>query len=130
MKHSDHVELLGVLFVVWGLMTIVIGLSTLALGLGTAVMALTPGGPARDMAASVTATIFMSLGCLALGWGMVHVIIGRGLRKRRPRARLAALVLGLVDLPILPFGTALGVYTLWVLLAIWGHMKAVDATTG
>ena len=38
------------------------------------------------------------------------------LRRRRPWARLLALMLGSVDLLLLPYGTALGVYALWVLL--------------
>jgi hypothetical protein len=36
--------------------------------------------------------------------------------QREPWARVMALVLGFISLFNLPFGTALGVYTLWVLL--------------
>jgi hypothetical protein len=42
------------------------------------------------------------------------------LRQRRPWARHAALMLGSVDLVLLPYGTALGVYALWVLLSEGG----------
>jgi hypothetical protein len=34
----------------------------------------------------------------------------------RPSARMLAIVLGCISLIHLPFGTALGIYTLWVLL--------------
>jgi len=44
------------------------------------------------------------------------VAVGVPLRRRRPSARLLALMLGAVDLLLLPYGTALGVYALWVLL--------------
>jgi len=42
--------------------------------------------------------------------------VGVPLRRYRPWARLVALMLGSVDLVLMPYGTALGVYALWVLL--------------
>ena len=45
-----------------------------------------------------------------------HVAVGVLVRRRRHWSRLAALMLGSVDLLLLPYGTALGVYALWVLL--------------
>ncbi len=41
------------------------------------------------------------------GWGLLH---------REPWARIVALILGFLSLFNVPFGTAVGVYTLWVLL--------------
>jgi uncharacterized Tic20 family protein len=49
-------------------------------------------------------------------WGAAHVVVGAPLRRHRPWARLAALMLGAVDLLLLPYGTALGVYAIWILL--------------
>ena len=43
-------------------------------------------------------------------------IAGWGLMQREPWARVVALVLGFISLFNVPFGTAVGVYTLWVLL--------------
>ena len=57
-----------------------------------------------------------ALALIAIVWGLAHVAVGVPLRKRRPSARLAALTLGAVDLLLLPYGTALGCYALWVLL--------------
>jgi hypothetical protein len=45
------------------------------------------------------------------------VCVGMGLMQRAPWARTAAIVLGVLALFHPPFGTALGVYSLWVLLA-------------
>jgi hypothetical protein len=45
------------------------------------------------------------------------VCVGLGLIQRRPWARISATILGALALFHPPFGTALGVYTLWVLLA-------------
>jgi hypothetical protein len=41
---------------------------------------------------------------------------GWGLLQREPWARVLALILAFLGLINVPFGTALGVYTLWVLL--------------
>ena len=54
-----------------------------------------------------------SLTILAAG----GVCVGLGLIQRRPWARITAIILGALALFHPPFGTALGVYTLWVLLA-------------
>ncbi len=45
------------------------------------------------------------------------VCVGLGLMQRRPWARAAAIILGVLAIFHPPFGTALGSYTLWVLLA-------------
>lgn len=46
----------------------------------------------------------------------VGFLAGWGLMQRQPWARILALVVGFVSLFNLPLGTALGIYTLWVLL--------------
>ena len=45
------------------------------------------------------------------------VCVGLGLMQRRPWARATGLILGVLAIFHPPFGTALGIYTLWVLLA-------------
>ena len=112
-----HVELVGALFVVWGALTTLIGLSTLALGLAAASLARSAGEEgAVPVAAGLTAAAFTTLAVIAIAWGAAHIAVGLPLRRHRPAARLAALMLGMVDLLLLPYGTALGAYTLWVLL--------------
>jgi hypothetical protein len=114
----SHVDFVGVLFIVWGLLTTLIGVSTLALG--AAAMALMASasreGGGGGFAAGLTAAVFATLAILAIVWGTAHVVVGVPLRRRRPWARMLALMLGSVDLLLLPYGTALGVYALWVLL--------------
>ena len=44
------------------------------------------------------------------------VSVGLGLMQRRPWARIVAIVLGILAIFHPPLGTALGIYTLWVLL--------------
>jgi hypothetical protein len=73
-------------------------------------------GGGGEVAAGLTAAIFTTLAVIAIVWGAAHVIVGVPLRQLRPWARHAALMLGSVDLVLLPYGTALGAYALWVLL--------------
>ena len=47
----------------------------------------------------------------------MHYVCARGLTKSSPRARTLGVVLGLFNLMLFPFGTALSVYTLWVLFS-------------
>jgi hypothetical protein len=56
------------------------------------------------------------IGILISGFAIAGVIAGWGLIKHAPWARMLAIVLGCISLVHFPFGTALGVYTLWVLL--------------
>ena len=114
----SHVDFVGVLFIVWGLLTTLVGMSTLALGAAAVALiaaATREGGP-NGFAAGVTAVIFTTLAIIAIVWGAAHVAVGVPLRRRRPWSRMAALMLGSIDLLLLPYGTALGLYGLWVLL--------------
>ena len=47
----------------------------------------------------------------------LSLLSGLGLLERQSWARTLALVMALLALLNLPFGTALGVYTLWVLMS-------------
>jgi hypothetical protein len=123
-----HVDFVGILFVVWGLLTALVGVSTLALGVGAIALIAQASRGGGQVAAGVTAALFTTLAVIAIIWGAAHVIVGFPLRRQTPWARYVALMLGSVDLVLLPYGTALGAYTLWVLLSeggksLFGEMK-------
>jgi hypothetical protein len=114
----SHVDFVGVLFIVWGLLTTLVGVSTLALGVGAVALiaSASRGGGGGEFAAGLTAAVFTALAVIAILWGAAHVIVGVPLRRHKPWSRLLALTLGSVDLLLLPYGTALGIYALYVLL--------------
>jgi hypothetical protein len=56
------------------------------------------------------------MGILVLGKAALGFIAGWGLMQREGWARMLALVLAFIALFHIPFGTAIGVYTMWVLL--------------
>ncbi|HUK41885.1 MAG TPA: hypothetical protein VLX11_12590 [Candidatus Acidoferrales bacterium] len=49
-------------------------------------------------------------------FGVVHLLLAWGLFEREPWARMVGIVVGFLALLRFPLGTALGIYTLWVLL--------------
>jgi hypothetical protein len=57
-----------------------------------------------------------SIGGLLAFFGVAYIVLAWGLFQRQPWARVLGLVLGILSLLRPPFGTALGIYTLWVLL--------------
>jgi len=55
-------------------------------------------------------------GAFAVALASAYLLVAWGLSERQPWARSLAIVLSFLVLLRIPFGTALGVYTLWVLL--------------
>lgn len=56
------------------------------------------------------------IGMVLLAFALGGFLTGWGLMERAPWARTLTIVLGFVSLLHFPLGTALGIYTLWVLL--------------
>jgi len=53
--------------------------------------------------------------------GIPNLIAGYGLLKRRPWAEIVALIVGILNLPSVPFGTAVGVYAIWLYASFRNH---------
>lgn len=111
-----HVDLLGVLETLWGALAMLVGVAMLVLAAGAVAAALEPAGEALGVAAGLTAGAFALLGSFALLWGGAHTWAAMLLKRRRPLGRILSLALAMVNLLVLPFGTAFGAYALWVLL--------------
>lgn len=111
-----HVDLLGILFIVSGALSLCLAVSLLALALGAAALVTSGRGEGADLVAGVTAATFLIVAVCVLMWGGAHVWTGSALRRHQPWARLVSLAMAVLNLILLPFGTALGIYTLWVLL--------------
>src|SRR5262245_20382138 len=95
-------------------MALLLGGSLLLLAAGAAAIARTRQGD--PMTAVVTAVMFILFAtALALG-GYANAWVGRAVRQHRAPGRTGALLLAVVNLFVLPFGTALAIYTFWVLL--------------
>jgi hypothetical protein len=74
-----------------------------------------PNGPPPEVMAFLPALVTI-VGCLVLLKAALGVVTGWGLLQHEDWARVVALVMGFLALLSVPVGTALGIYTLWVLL--------------
>jgi hypothetical protein len=108
-----HIDLLGYLHLLWGAFGMLSGISLAVLAVGTNVAAVELGLVGAPQVAAIW--IFVICAVVLAGFGVTMALIGRALQSRWPRGRVAALVLAVPNLAIVPFGTALGVYTFWVL---------------
>ncbi len=111
---QNHVHLLGILWLA------VSALNTLG-GIILYIVANTLFGHLHQLGAPEAPTAFLRpllsvIGILVLAKAACGFVAGWGLMNREPWARVVTLILGFIALFHVPFGTAIGVYTLWVLL--------------
>lgn len=111
--HS-HLRLLGILQLTWGAIGLLLGGATLLLAIGALAIGLMDTG--ERVAAGVTALTFGIFAAALIIGGAANAWAGRALRRGHAAGRSAVLWLSVPNLFVLPFGTALGVYALWVLL--------------
>jgi len=108
-----HLRPLGILWVVAGALFVIPALILLTISTVVRVSI-----PATETVGRLVAPLVLSVigGALVL-IAAAGILVGWGLLKHQPWARVAAIVLGIVALLHPPLGTALGIYTLWVLLS-------------
>jgi hypothetical protein len=68
------------------------------------------------MTAAFTALLFVLFAAALGAAGWANAWAGRAIRAHRPLGRSFSLALAVLNLFVLPFGTALGIYAFWVLL--------------
>jgi hypothetical protein len=107
---KDHVKVIGILWVVFGAFWLCLAVFALLVFLGVAMIpnveTITP-----NLLRVIGIAVSMFLGIL----GLPQIIGGLGLLARREWARILVLVMAFLALLNVPFGTALGVYTMVVL---------------
>ena len=118
-----HIRLLALLSRLWGALAVLVGLSMLMLAAGAASLLAAPQGGAVGLAAGLTAGTFALASFFALLWGGASLWSGILIGRHAPLGRAMGLALGVVNLLVLPFGTALGAYALWVLLTESGRRR-------
>jgi hypothetical protein len=109
-----HTDVLAWLHVVWGVFGLLTAaaLGVLAAGTGAALVEL----GSMDRTGKAAMGVLVVCGAALALFGATMALVGRGLLRRRRAGRVAALALAVPNLVLVPFGTALGLYTFWVLL--------------
>ena len=119
-----HVTILGAFHIAFGALGLVAALAILLIFGGAA--SLIALGAASEPDALIAAPIIGIVGTVlmlaALILSIPGIAAGFGLMNYRPWARMLTVVLSLLHLFNFPFGSALGVYGLWVLLSDEGRI--------
>lgn len=119
-----HIGILGTLWLIAGALFAIPGLVLTTMSKIVRIAVPSTETVGRFVAPLVLSIIGFTLLIIAAG----GILVGLGLRSRHPWARTAAIVLGIFSLFHPPLGTALGIYTLWVLLSDQGGAEYYHLT--
>ena len=118
-----HVTILGAFHIAFGAIGLVIALAILVIFGGAAgLIGVGASDPDALIAVPIVALVGTFLMMAALILSVPGIAAGFGLMTYRPWARMLTVVLSLLHLFNFPFGSALGVYGLWVLLSDEGRL--------
>jgi len=105
-----HVTVLGALYIALGILGLIAALVVFAAVAGG-------GWISGDRSViAITSTVGAIISAILIFLSVPSIIGGAALLKYAPWARMLVLILGVLNLLNIPFGTALAVYTMWVLL--------------
>ncbi len=105
-----HVKVLGFIYIIGGILMALLGLFLFGILTGSGLIS------GDHQAALVTGIVGTALGAFFILLSLPSLIAGIGLLKFRNWARVLAIILGVLHLFGFPIGTAIGIYTLYVLL--------------
>ncbi len=112
---ARHTHLLGILWIAYSALSLIGGVVLMIVShtiFGPLGLPSMRGGPPMFIRPLLSAIAVVLLCKAAVG-----IAAGLGLLQRQDWGRILAIVLGVISLINIPFGTALGIYTLWVLVS-------------
>ncbi len=114
----DHVKVLGILNIVFGVLGMLVGMFFLIFfgGIGAFATAANVNDPDAAMALPILGAIGSGIFLLIALFSAPGIITGWGLLHLKSWARVLTIVLSALNLINVPVGTVLGVYGLWVCL--------------
>lgn len=117
----DHIKIIGILNIVLGGLSALGGLVVFVImgGIAGAIGVSQPMEHSHDaaVAAPIIAMIGLGIAIFLVCLGLPAILGGWGLLHYRPWARILVIILSVIHLLHVPFGTAVGVYGLWALLS-------------
>jgi hypothetical protein len=107
---EKHITVLGALYIAFGAMQVLAAIIIFTAVVGGGILSCDEG------AIAITSAIGSALASFLILLAAPGIIGGIGLLRGRRWARILVLILGCLNLFNIPFGTALGIYTIWVLI--------------
>ena len=114
---ATHVKVLGVLHIAFSAIGLLFAILLMVMVGGAAGIVGASGDPDAQYALPIIGIGGTALIVLTLALSLPGLVVGIGLFKFRPWARVLGIVLSIFDLIWVPFGTIVGVYGLWVLFS-------------
>jgi hypothetical protein len=114
---ETHVKVLGALQIALGAIGLMTALLLILVFGGAAGIVRASDDPQAWVAIPIIGLTGMALVVFLLATSLPGVIVGVGLLRHRAWARIAGIVLSIIGLMMIPFGTVVGVYGLWVLFS-------------
>jgi hypothetical protein len=114
---ETHVKVLGALNIAFGALGLM-GALVLLLVFGVSASAMeVSGDPDAAFALPIIGITGVALVAFLVVLSLPGIVIGIGMLRFRPWARIAGIVVSILSLIMIPFGTVLGAYGLWVLFS-------------
>jgi hypothetical protein len=111
---ATHIKILGWLHVLFSLFGLLIAATVFAGGMLGGIFSGSMSGLVGGGLGGAFVAAFLA------AFALPGLLAGYGLLTLKPWARPLTIVLGVLDLIRFPFGTVLGIYTLWVMLSAEG----------
>jgi hypothetical protein len=108
---DKHVTFVAVINIAFGFLGIFLAFFLFVVLIGAGIISQDPE------AMKITSIVGIAIAFFLLMKSIPEVIGGFGLMKRKPWARILVLIIACLDLLIIPIGTLIGIYELWVLLS-------------
>ena len=107
---EKHVTTLGILYIAVSALGVLSAIIVYMVLIGAGIISEAPE------ALQILATVGSAVAFVIVIIAIPGIIGGIGLLNHYPWARILVLILGILNLIKIPIGTALGIYTIWVLL--------------
>jgi hypothetical protein len=107
---QDHVKIIGILWIVFGALSLIAAMFIFLILFGVSFIP-----DMGDVAPAVLRIVGVAVGSFLGLLGLPKIIGGIGLLKQQEWARILILAISFISLINIPFGTALGIYSIIVL---------------
>jgi hypothetical protein len=114
---DTHVKVLGALQVAFGAVGLLLAALMVFVFGGAAGIVGASDNPEASIAVPIIGLTGVALVAVLAMTSLPGIIIGVGLLRLRPWARIAGIAISIIALVMIPFGTIVGVYGLWVLFS-------------